>query len=107
MSRTIFTPERLHLDIRCEIHLLSPTRREKADLVAPIELCLGDQIKTAQTADKFCKETIALLNKEAQISSSISLAHCTIQDGLLTYQDKVWIPEEIRTKVVQEVYTSL
>ena len=57
--------------------------------MAPIELCLGDQIKTAQTADKFCKETIALLNKEAQISSSISLAHCTIQDGLLTYQDKV------------------
>jgi hypothetical protein len=106
MSCMILTPERLHPDIRYELQLISPSRRAKSEhqVISPIQPILEDQIREAQTNDKFCQETLKLLNKEARTSSKISLAHCTVQDRLLTYWGKVWIPEEIRTETIREVH---
>ena len=73
-------------------------------MISPVEPTLEDQIREAQANDKLCQETIKLLNEEARASSKISLAHCAVQDGLLTYRGKVWIPEEVRAEAVKEVH---
>jgi transposase InsO family protein len=106
MSRTILTPERLHPNIRCKLQLISPAGWAKSErqVISPIEPTLEDQIREAQANDKFCQETIKLLNEEARTSSKISLAHCAVQDRLLTYRGKVWIPEEVRVEAVKEVH---
>jgi hypothetical protein len=98
MSRTILTLDRLHPDIRCEVQLVEVL--EISETSSP----LIDYIKEAQEKDPFCQETIKLLNSEARTSAKVSLAHCDVKDGLLHYQQRIWVPESLYARVLRDVH---
>jgi hypothetical protein len=100
ISRTILIPDRLYPDIRCEVQLTSIGGTGEISSTS----LLVDKIREAQAKDPFCQETIEKLNKDTRISDKILLAHYDIYQGLLRYQQRVWIPEDIHTDMIKEVH---
>ena len=50
--------------------------------------------------------TTAKLIKEALLtgSTTVDTNQFTIQDNILKYLDKIWVPETLRTRLIQEIH---
>jgi transposase InsO family protein len=101
MSRVILTPERIHPDVECALQIdsLEPIKEPEQ------EPELADRIRQSQAKDPLCVELRKALDQEERTYTSVSLAHCDITDGLLRYQQKVWIPEDLYSWICKEVHT--
>ena len=98
--QTLLPPARLHPRIRMQFETLEPLEPE-------VDITLAERIHIAQQKDEFCLDTIRLLRENARRSPDVSLAYCAEDDqGLLRYQDRVWVPEtdDMQTVVIREVH---
>jgi hypothetical protein len=104
--QTLLPLERLHPDLAQQLELKSQGQAQDAQLapILPQDQSIHDQIQAAQLQDELCKDTIQRLQNNERDSPSIALAHCEERNGLLLYQNRVWIPEDIQVKLLQEVH---
>lgn len=109
-KQTILTTDRLHPQIRTELHLTPVDVDSDSDDEAPEveDISAADRIRRAQSEDEFCQQVMEHVRDQTRRSPlDITLAYCTIDDeGLLRYRDKIWVPEldDCRTHLIQEVH---
>lgn len=104
--QTIIPAKKLHPDLLQHLKLENEVQAISAQLalILPQEQSIYDKIRAAQLQDELCKDTIQRLQNDERDSLNIALAHCEERNGLLLYQNRVWIPEDIRVKLLCEVH---
>ena len=107
--QTLLPPSRIHPNVTLapiqvqredsiRIPRLGPTNPKDGDLT------IQEQIHTSQRTDTLCIETLAKLRSQDRTSQDVALAYCEEVNGLLQYKNKIWIPEDIRVPLLQEVH---
>jgi hypothetical protein len=64
------------------------------------------RVKQAQLGDSTCLRVIQKLLKGERKDHEVTLAHATIEDSALFIGKRLWVPESIRTKVVNVVHST-
>jgi len=67
-------------------------------------LTIQEQIRGSQETDTLCIDTLAKLRNQDRTSQDVTLAYCEEVNGLLQYKNKIWIPEDVRVPLLQEVH---
>jgi hypothetical protein len=65
---------------------------------------LLDQIKSELSNDKIACEILEEMNNGTRRSKRIQLSECTLHDGLLLYQQRIYVPdsEQLKSSIVQQ-----
>jgi hypothetical protein len=67
---------------------------------------LETRVRAAQLLDETCIRVLKKLAEGVRKDQEVTLAHATVQDNALFIDDKLWVPESIRTEVIQAVHDS-
>jgi hypothetical protein len=65
---------------------------------------LQDYIKKAQSNDHFTKKVLECIENGDRTHPYIALAHCEVVDGVLYFNNKVYVPERARRELLQEIH---
>ena len=87
--QTILTPDRLELD---------------GATVYAIDDPIYHRVVQANKEDEFCSEIRdAILDRQTKFRG-ITLAKCSVDDGVLYHQDKLWVPEDYYAEIIRETH---
>lgn len=110
--QTLLPASRIHPDVGPIS--LAPIHAQKEDPVriprpGPLnpraeDLTILEQIRISQGTDTLCIETLAKLRNQDRTSQDVALIYCEEVDGLMQYKNKIWILEDIRVPLLQEVH---
>jgi hypothetical protein len=67
---------------------------------------LETRVKNAQLSDDTCQRVVKKLRNKNRHDHEVTLAHASIREGALYVDDKLWVPQSIRTEVIQAAYDS-
>jgi len=123
--QTILPARRLHPTLRQELKELAHQSefQEPPTTLAPIlaqepnddyeddeddELpeLLETRVKAAQLLDSTCIRVLAKLVNEERHDVEVTLAHASVKEGALYIDDKLWVPDSVRTEVIQAIHDS-
>jgi hypothetical protein len=122
--QTVITPQRMHPDLTAKLLRIAQneidfefagpltvapveaeeneeTESESEDsLPEPIE----NRVRMAQLTDETCLRVIRKLDSNEQKDHEVTLAHATAVEGAMYIDDRLWVPESIRTEVIDTVH---
>jgi hypothetical protein len=75
---------------------------EEETLPEPLEA----RVKSAQLEDVTAKRVLGKLRAGDRRDNEITLAHAANKDGILYIDNKLWVPEDIRTEVIEAVHAT-
>jgi hypothetical protein len=134
--QTIITAQRIHLELRKDLEKTTedPDPDDAEAELALIEFALQDQdnailapigtgdsddeevedlpeplearVREAQLEDATGKRIVHKLRAGDRRDYEITLAHATEKEGILYIDDKLWVPESIRTEVIEAVHAT-
>lgn len=86
--------------------ILTPERLEINDTEIDPEVTIFDRVRAANTKDEACTQIRGALNKGKKHYQRIPLDQCSIREGALYHQDKLWVPNDpsILVPLLREVH---
>jgi hypothetical protein len=67
---------------------------------------MATRVRQAQLQDSTCLRVIKKLLKGERKDHEVTLAHATVEEDALFIDGKLWVPESIRTEVIDVVHSS-
>jgi hypothetical protein len=66
---------------------------------------MATRVRQAQLQDSTCLRVIKKLLEGERKDHEVTLAHATVEEDALFVDGKLWVPESIRTEVINAVYS--
>ena len=92
MHQTILTPDRLELN---------------GVAVYIVDDPVFHQVYKVNKANEYCLEIRQAITNGKKKLGGITLRKYLIHDGILYYKQRLWVPEDIYTKLIRKVYNQL
>lgn len=85
--------------------LLTPDRFELDDTtIQAIDDPIYHRVLEANKNDEYCSEIRDAIAEGKLKFKRITLSKCSVMDGILYHQDRLWVPEDMVTDVIQECH---
>ena len=103
-------------EVQKQLYLTSKTNTaSKTAILAPIlfdnlepQTLLATQVKAAQATDPDSQRLLKALKDKARKdpAKEVELALCTERENCLYYRGRLWVPDSLRTKVIENIHCS-
>ncbi|KAF6240113.1 hypothetical protein HO173_001723 [Letharia columbiana] len=90
--------------LRDKILFLPGRCNHDGDQISIIDDPIYHKVVGANKEDEYCTEIREAIAKNKDKFRGITLSKCSVQDGVLYYQDRLWVSDNMYTDVIREVY---